>query len=127
MLKSGIILGCITQAITLALGLYSTWLLILCKNMANKANYSAIGFVCYGRASIFAVSGAIAFLCLGMPISYIIIYADSATPLAEEFFSSYLDVNYRTILIIVLAILLSPFCIKREMHELRIVSLTSTI
>lgn len=71
--------------------------------ISKKDTYSAIGYTCYGRASIFAVSGAICMLCVGMPISYIIIYADSATPLAEALFSSYWDTDYRTVLILLLA------------------------
>jgi len=126
MYHSGIILGFFTQIVTLMLGLYTTDLLIKWKNLANKDSYSSIGYVCYGRVSVFLVSGAIAFLCLGMPISYLIIYADSATPLAVEFLSPYFQTDYRTLLIIVLSIFLSFFCIKREMHELRIASMAST-
>lgn len=54
---SGLILGTITIILTLVFGLYSTGLLIQCKNIAGVDSYSAIGHACYGRKSIFLVAG----------------------------------------------------------------------
>lgn len=81
--------------------------------------------MCYGRISVFIVSGTIAFLCIGMPISYMIIFADAAVPLTSQIADSEIHPEFRILVILILGVLIAYYCIKREIYELRIISYAS--
>ena len=128
LVKSGLVLGIITFIVALVSGLYSTGLLIQCKNICGFDSYSAIGHASYGRNAIFIVSGTTTILCIGMPIAYFIIVSDAITPILMQHLGTEIgELELRTIVVILLSILLAYYCVKREMHELRGVSFASTI
>ena len=125
MLQAGLIVGLILQAISFLLGLHTTNLLLLCKNLWHKDTYSSIGFMSFGRFSILIVSGTITFLWIGLPISYMIIFADAAVPLTREIADNHIHPEFRAITVLILGVIICYFWIKREIHELRIISYAS--
>lgn len=46
-------------------------------------------------------------MMIGMPISYLIIFADAATPLVQELLGSYFDIPFRTVVVIGIGIAIS--------------------
>jgi amino acid permease len=71
---TGIIFG-IVMNLACALGsIYAVWLLIQVKNMTGLSSYSELGYLCYGRASIFVINVLIATATAGMPIAYFMIF-----------------------------------------------------
>lgn len=96
-------------------------------SLSGHDTYAAVGFAAFGRSSIFIVSSALAILWVGLTIAYFIIFADAATPLVRDLLGSDSERVLRTFVLIFLSWIIWYFWIKRELHELRIVSLGSTI
>ena len=86
--QSGLILGISSILVSLFLGIISIRLLIVCKEITGHYCYGSIGYECVGRKSIFLINILIAILCLGLPSSFMIIFADASTPLVQEFFGT---------------------------------------
>ena len=76
-------MGLIILGLAFVLAVQSINLLIQSKNISKTESYAGIGFVCFGRSSIFIINAATALLCLGMPLSYFIIFGDVAQPLVN--------------------------------------------
>ena len=77
---------------------------------------------------IFIVWGINLLLWIGMPISYFIILSDAVTPILESHLSyEASNPTLRTIVVITIGSLLAVFCLKRELHELRSISIISIL
>mmetsp|Transcript_19987 Transcript_19987/g.22312 ORF Transcript_19987/g.22312 Transcript_19987/m.22312 type:complete len:81 (+) Transcript_19987:292-534(+) len=79
-----------------------------------------------GRKALLAIYMLIAFLCLGVPIIYVVIFADSATPVLQNFILKD-NPHARDYVVIGNAVILLWFCLNKEIHKLRIASYTSII
>lgn len=106
-IQSGLILGFTTLFITLILGIQTLKLLIDCKYLCGGESYAAIGYACYGKASIYIVNIAIAIVTLGMPVSYFIIFADAAEPLIRDLLQ--FD-HLRKLIVVGLAVIIGKIC-----------------
>ena len=90
--------------------------LLLC-----NSSYTEIGFKGFGRASIFLINFAVVVVYIGMPISYFLIYADSATMLlAHTGLSKDFFICRREVLIAILAVHLLYFVLKKQIAEIKV-------
>jgi amino acid permease len=88
--------------------------------MSGLASFSELGFYAFGRASIFIINGLIALAQVGMPIIYFMIIGDIGQGLLQKIDS--LDGTFwadRQFPILIAAVVLFYFAIKREIQELK--------
>lgn len=89
-----------------------------------------IGFVCMGRASIFIISTILLVSSAGLMIIYFIVFGDIFSSIIKQ--TCYADLKpdeskfltQRTFYVMCLGLLLTPVIIKKELAELKIVSIT---
>lgn len=119
-LQTGIWLVLIVHFLNFVWGIYSVSLLLEAKDISGLSSFSELGYYCFGRASIFIINGLIVLAQGGMPIVYFMIVGDIGNGLLEKidgingtFWSS------RQFSILVVAILLFFFAIKKEIQELK--------
>lgn len=126
MYQSGLILGSLTILLTILMGLYSTYLLIQWKNMTGHDSLASIGNYWYGRNYIYLVSGINLVLCIGIPIAYFIILSDAVTPIIRYHYPELHNMlEIRTMVVLTTGVLLFIFWVKRDLHDLRIISIIS--
>ncbi|CAI2367628.1 unnamed protein product [Moneuplotes crassus] len=126
MLQCGVIFGTTAFIISLLMGIICIKLLLELKEITGHSCYASIAYECMGRKGLIVINILIAILCLGVPLMFIVVFADAATPLVEDL----LFENYsrtREIVVVCNAIILLWFCFNKEVHNLRIASYTSII
>jgi amino acid permease len=85
---------------------------------------SEIGFILQGRKSIFVISTIVFIGTFQMMIVYFIIIGDILSSFPKEFLKdSGTFVQSRVVYIVLIALSLSPLIFKREIKELKIVSM----
>jgi amino acid permease len=119
-LQTGIWLVLAVHALNFVWGIYSVHLLLEAKNISGLASFSELGFYCFGRASIFIINSIIVLAQCGMPIVYFMIVGAIGEGLLEKigkiegtFWAS------KQFPILVVALLLFYFAIKKEIQELK--------
>jgi amino acid permease len=119
-LQTGIWLVLVVHALNVMWGIYSVHLLLEAKNISGLASFSELGFYWFGRSSIFIINGLIVLAQVGMPIVYFMIIGDIGNGLLgkihkikETWWSG------KQFPILVVAILLFYFAIKKEIQELK--------
>ncbi|CAI2368531.1 unnamed protein product [Moneuplotes crassus] len=124
MLQCGLILGTGSFLLSFLIGLICAKLLLELKESTGYSCYASIAFECIGRGGLILTNILISIMCLGVPVIFIVVFADAATPLIEEIFK--VQYSYTREFVIALnAIVVSWFCFSREVHNLRIASYTS--
>ena len=126
MLQWGILVGVSSIFISLCVGIIWLKLLLELKEITGHSWYASIGYECMGRKALLLTNILIAALCLGVPIMFIVIFADAATPLLQSMVLSQ-DPNARNYVVLGNAIILLWFWFNKEVHNLRIASYTSII
>lgn len=78
------------------------------------------------RKSIFLISGILNVNSLGLVMVYFIVYSNTIQSVVSDLTSLPADSFWvgRTFWVLILAILILPVCLKKELQELHIVSLT---
>lgn len=119
-LKTGIWLVLGVHGLNFIWGLYSVHLLLEAKNITGLASFSELGYYCFGRASIFMINGLVAIAQCGMPIVYFMIIGDIGHGLLQKI--DKIDGTWWSgtqFPILVVAVLLFFFAIKKEIQELK--------
>lgn len=116
----GIILNIVFAAATL----YSCLLYLKAKDLAgNIWSFSEIGFLLVGRPSVFIINSVVFIGCFQLMIIYFIIIGDILSSFSVEILGeSNTFLTSRGFYVLVVAIALSPFIFKKEIHELKIAS-----
>jgi len=119
-LQTGIWLVLIVHFLNFLMGIYSVHLLIEAKNISGLASFSELGFYCFGRTSIFIINALIVIAQCGMPIVYFMIIGDIGQGLLGKISGTDGTVwGSKQFPILVVALLLFYFAIKKEIQELK--------
>ena len=118
-LKIGIWLALVVHILNLVGGLYSVYLLLEAKDITGLASFSELGYFWFGRLSIFMINILVSMTQLGLTIIYFMIIGSIGNGLFKYFFLNEFTSAYGTqITIILAAIILLYFSIKKEIQEL---------
>lgn len=119
---TGIIL-CITMAIQTT---YSAKLYLVAKEMlpGQPESLFEIGFMLFKRNSIFVISAIIIFNSFGLMLIYFILFGDTLAGLVINMSSVTKDdfMGQRAAYVIIITALLLPLAVKKQLEELKIVS-----
>lgn len=119
-LQTGIWLVLVVHFLNFVWGIYSVHLLLEAKEISGLSSFSELGYYCFGRASIFIINGLIVLAQGGMPIVYFMIVGDIGNGLLEHFESIKGKFwSSRQFSILVVAVLLFYFAVKKEIQELK--------
>ena len=84
-----------------------------------------IGFVTMGRVSIYIFSALILISGVGCTMIYFIVFGNISASLAQAVYNDGTEnmLTSRTIYVLVLAVLMTPLCLKKMLAEMKIVSI----
>ena len=126
MIHTGIPLGVALNISVAAAGCYTGSLYLKCKDLSPTYVESMyeLGFITMGRASIYIISAIIKLSGIGCIMIYFIVFGEISASLAvlasdessDSFFTK------RWFYVLILALMMTPFCLKKMLSEMKIVS-----
>ena len=128
----GLYLGTVVNLLVILQQLNSTWLYAKSKDLipGKPESLYEIGYMTYRRASIFFISFILAIQTLGITMVYFILFADTLASFIQDIFSIPDSATgfegfiiKRVFWIIILSLCILPICLKKELHEIYIVSI----
>ena len=106
----------------------STWLYLMVKDLipGKPESLYEIGYMLMRRPSIFLISSILFLNSLGLVMVYFIVYGKTIVSVMKDLTTLSDDSIWvsRAFWVLVLAFLILPICLKKELQELHFVSLT---
>lgn len=124
MIHTGIPLGIFLNIAVGSAGCYTGGLYLKCKDLSPTYVESLyeLGFITMGRASIYIISTIILLSGIGCIMIYFIVFGDISASLALQAASDGFYTQ-RWFYVLILAIAMLPFCLKKMLREMKIVSI----
>ncbi len=83
-----------------------------------------LGYATYKRASIFFISGILVFNSFGMMLVYFLLFGDTLASIIVNVWHVDGFLGTRAAYVLLLGLLLTPLILKKELNELRVMSIT---
>ncbi|CAD8171071.1 unnamed protein product [Paramecium pentaurelia] len=127
----GVILTIVIMMIVYSLGMTASRVLLKCKNLSKKSNYSTIGYYIFRHSwIIYTVNLIITLSNITTCLSELIIFGDASQLLIKFYKGDDYEVPFylsRTFLLCILGLVLTPLLIVKSIEKLRFVSLTAIL
>jgi amino acid permease len=124
--SAGIPLAIAMNLLVGASTIYSAVFYLRARDMTGRTSFSEIGYIVWGRKSIFIINFIIFFNSFGLMMIYFIVFSGIASSLVKIGIS---DSENATkfyaepkIYVLFIALLCAPLCLKREIKELKLAS-----
>ena len=127
-LQMGLWISLALMMFTVLITINQTWLYLQVKDLipGKPESLYEMGYMLLKRKSIFLISGILNVNSLGLVMVYFIVYSNTIQSVVTDLSGLQEDSFWasRTFWVLVLAILILPVCLKKELQELHVVSLT---
>ncbi|CAD8076927.1 unnamed protein product [Paramecium primaurelia] len=127
----GVILTIVIMITVYSLGMTTSRVLLKCKNLSKKSNYSTIGYFIFRHSwIIYTVNIVITLSNITTCLSELIIFGDASQLLIKFYKGQDYEVPFylsRTFLLCILGLVLIPLLIVKSIEKLRFVSLTAIL
>ena len=122
----GLVFGCLLLLCIAGASAFSIYLLISCsRRIRHGASYEEVVGSTFGRRAgqcVTILMFALVYLCV---IAYTILIRDLVTPLAELVLDTHYGVFGRFMVVVIVLILVLPFCLKKTLNSLGFISIIS--